>query len=45
MVLPAPRLADDAKRLAGIHVEGHAVDRVHGALLELDMGAQILDLQ
>jgi ABC-type dipeptide/oligopeptide/nickel transport system ATPase component len=40
---PKLLIADHAERLALIDVQRHAVDGVHHAILELDLGAQVGD--
>ena len=39
--LAAAAFADDADDLAGEHVEAHAIDRAHRALVQLERDAQI----
>jgi hypothetical protein len=43
--LAAPRLAHDAERLPGLQVQRYPVDRVHGGLLQPDLGPQVVDLK
>ena len=43
--LPQPALADDGEGLAGIDVEGQALDGAHHAVRRAEMGLQVLDLQ
>src|SRR5260370_18622576 len=43
--LAAARLADDAQRLSGADLEGHAIDRFHHARLGFEDGVEVLDLE
>src|SRR5690606_9890624 len=43
--LAAARFADDAKGLAGAHAEADAVDRLGGAVLAVEVRAQVADVQ
>ena len=45
MVLPEPELADDAEGLALVHLEADAVDGLHHAAAQVQMGLQVLDFQ
>src|SRR6266851_4523666 len=38
-------LADDAQRLSGVDLEGHAVDRLHHARLGFEDGMEVVDLE
>ena len=44
-VLPQPDSPTMPSVSPGSTCKRHAVDRAHGALPELDLGAQVLDLQ
>ncbi len=44
-LLPEPRFADDAQRLAAMQVEADAVDGADGPLIGQEPGAQITHLQ
>src|SRR5699024_8318758 len=43
--LPAAALPDDTDRLPTRDLEADAVDRTHGAMIGLELSAQVLDLQ
>ena len=43
--LAAPRLADDAHRLAAVDGKVHAIDRVQPSVVGLEVGLQALNLQ